>query len=159
MYGVLMVYIKECHSNLWGFFIRYRHLLLFPYFLFIFLSYYVWPFWFMSSAVGQTLVFPIISLCCALFLPYMDNLRCETISPFQSLVTWISKISYALYLCHIPVIILLNQYVLGVVWNDPATKHDYHMPIYFGTAFALASLVYVAWEQPWMRLRDRVTTQ
>ena len=157
MYGVLMVFLKESYGAIWAVMVRYRHFLLFPYFILIFFSNYVSPGWYMGSAVWQALFFPMVSLCCALFLPFMDTLRPTDTTPFHAVVTWISKISYALYLCHIPVIILMNKYVLKVNWSDQSTKHDYYMLVYFVTACAVASVVYLAWEQPWLRLRDRIT--
>ncbi len=158
MYGVLMVYIKDGHTSLWRLLTRYRHFLLLPYVVFVFCTFYAFPAWFHGSALLQTLFFPIISVCCALWLPFMDNLRTTETTPFHALVTWISKTSYALYLCHMPAIALLNRYVLPVRHDDPTSRHDAYLFVYAGGAFALASLVYVAWEQPWMRLRDRLTT-
>ena len=74
----------------------------------------------------------------------------------RAVFTWISDASYAMYLCHIPTLLLLNRYVLNVDWYNMQTKHSSYMLVYFIGTFAVAGLTRRFWELPWLHYRDRV---
>jgi peptidoglycan/LPS O-acetylase OafA/YrhL len=73
---------------------------------------------------------------------------------------YIAKLSYALYLVHLPLIgpaTLLCRTLLGDLWQaEPAMASLLFLVVYGAMSWAAAWLLHVALERPFLRLRDRL---
>jgi len=156
MFGVWMAYLKATRAATWALLSRCGALGALPVVAIHWLSFAAVSTagWYLSSKAAQVTFFPLYSLACALLLPWLDSVR-EAPGIVRRAVTWLSDISYSLYLCHIPTIMLLDRYVLRVDWNDPGTKDSAYMVVYFAVCLAVAWLARVLWELPWLRLREK----
>ena len=143
-YGVLAALTKLRFSQVWVWLGKQGFVLLLP-FCYLFLVNK------MPSLGPQdwaSVYFPLLSFTIALFLPIFDNLKSYE-GFLSSLITFLAKISYSLYLCHIPVIIVSNKF-LGV----RTYLNGHFLEIFYITAsVSLAYLIYQFWEKPFMNLR------
>lgn len=145
-YGVLFAAIKIGAPKAWVGMQRQGLLLLIPFwYLFLYPNQQV-----LTRLDWQTYWFPVCSLTIALMLPFFDSVK-NYEGVMSRLVSWIATISYSLYLCHIPVIIVSNRYL------DVKTVISGHMleVYYICASFLVAHLVHIAWEKPMTNLRDR----
>ena len=96
------------------------------------------------------------TIAAALLLPQLVSIRTGS-GPTFRLVTFTSKISYAIYLAHLSIVLLIlvpaiAQYAnLGMDGADSLAKYV----VYWALAFGLATIIYRFYEQPILRLRDR----
>lgn len=154
--GVIMAYVKRYGKQLFGFLAGTPQFLVS---LLLFLLYT--SFWGKATAAGtldtsfwfRTGHFITLSLSIALLIPFLDSNKTLNATPdkqiFRKLITWISLISYSLYLTHTEIAHLveasaglasigLNTYVFAMV-----------------LAFACSTLLYLYFEKPILRWRDR----
>ncbi len=97
----------------------------------------------------KTFYYTLIGFSILLLLPKLNSLKNETIplKPFQ----FISKISYSMYLIHVPLMqVLLSQFSTE---NNNNTIIIYFM--YWILVIILSALVYRYFEKPLMDLRDK----
>jgi peptidoglycan/LPS O-acetylase OafA/YrhL len=88
-----------------------------------------------------------VSLGVALMLPFLSTWQAPN-GPIRSAFEWSSRISYALYLCHLPVSRILLHY------GAPGGLKG--LLVFVATACTVATLVHYAFERPFLRLRDRL---
>lgn len=145
-YGVLFALIKIRYKRLWNHLSNQGMWLLFPFWYFFMFN----KFPVLKLADWALIYFPLCSLCMAIMLPFFDSLK-KNISIFSKPVTFMAAISYSLYLCHIPVIIVVNRYV-----NDERLLTGHYLEfVYVSGSILIAYIVHIAWEMPMTRLRDR----
>jgi len=96
-------------------------------------------------------------LACALLLPALSQWRGSG-SPAQKVITFVAAISYPLYLVHLSLVQMLLIQLLGKL-GAPAYFGPAGIALlclaYWASAFLLAWLIHIAWEQPILRWRDR----
>lgn len=145
-YGVLMAYIKVCVPKFWNLLSRQGIFLILPLWYFFFFNYF--------PALGQeswaNVYFPLMSATVALTLPFFDSIK-EYKGLISVPVTFIALISYSLYLCHIPVIIVSNNF-MNI--NEILSGHVLEI-YYIIVSVIVAFLTYLLWEGPMTRLRDK----
>jgi peptidoglycan/LPS O-acetylase OafA/YrhL len=145
-FGVLFALIKVRYALIWKCLSKQGMWLLFPF----------WYFFMFNRAPVLKLedwaliYFPLCSACMATMLPFFDSLK-TNVSIFSQPVTFLAAISYSLYLCHIPVIIIVNRYLN----TEKLLSGHYLEFVYVCVSILLAYLVFIAWEMPMTRLRDR----
>ena len=99
----------------------------------------------------QVFYFTLSSMIFFLALPYFIFWKTSQ-SAFSASVTFISKTSYAVYLIHYSIVVVIFKYVLQ--------KFELQLPtslilfIYFGITFSLSYVLYRFFERPIMNLRD-----
>lgn len=98
---------------------------------------YMGTWYFTFSAISMALMLPLLS-------------HWEKTGRWSIPITWLSRISYALYLVHMPVRQLYQDLVIGA--SLEATILLYVG--YWVLCIALSALVYTYWERPFMALRD-----
>ena len=101
--------------------------------------------WFTS-----TWYFTLSAIAMALFLPLLSLWK--SMPPWGRTVVFLSKVSYALYLVHLPVRHLYLPLMDGR--SMPATVALY--VVYWVLCLALSWLVFRYWERPFMALRERL---
>jgi peptidoglycan/LPS O-acetylase OafA/YrhL len=158
MLGVLAAYAKSEAESKWARLQRLDALLLLPIVTMSYLSLSLSSTyeWFLRSRELQIVFLPLFSSLCALTLPYFDSLRNQTAWWFKP-VSWLSQVSYSLYLCHIPVLWLINTYILHIGWDDIALRKTEYLLLYVLGSMIVADLVHRFWERPWLSVRDRLT--
>jgi peptidoglycan/LPS O-acetylase OafA/YrhL len=100
-----------------------------------------------SSPLGASAAVAGVSLGAALTLPFLSTWQVGP-GPIRAVFEWSSRISYALYLCHLPTSNVIRR--LGV---QPGPLG---LAIFVVVSCALATLVYYAFERPFLTLRDRL---
>jgi peptidoglycan/LPS O-acetylase OafA/YrhL len=152
MFGVLMAAMK----HYWSFGFEWvRRVTPFTAALLVLL----WACWFadmahlMQSRKLQINLFTVLSILCALLLPWFDGLRAIDGRGGFFVVT--SKLSYSLYLVHILVIIAVNKGLsyLGIfdqIYGNPFILY----PVYFSFFYLVSWVTYHQIEKPFLRLRD-----
>jgi len=100
----------------------------------------------------QTIYFSLMSFAIALLLPLLSGMKTESIPgrPFR----FVSRISYALYLCNMLIVQLFVKYLhpqgrVGDMLN---------FLLCWVTVFIAALLVYALVEAPFLRMRDKVVS-
>lgn len=142
-YGVLAAYVKIYCVRLWGFLSQQGIFLLLPFWYFFFLNFHPK----LSSNDWGSIYFPVFSFTAALMLPFFDSIK-EHKGVLAAPVMFIALISYSLYLCHIPVIIVSNN-LLHV--NDYLAGH-YLECYYVFSSMLVAYFMYLFWEIPMKNL-------
>lgn len=145
-YGVLMAFLKLRVNRVWCFLSKQGGWLLIPF----------WYFFLFNKAPRlvaadwATFYYPFCSAMMALTLPFFDKLKLNT-SIFAKPVSFIALISYSLYLCHIPVIILSNRFL-----SVKSFMSGHALEVYYVMASVLcAYLVHILYEKPMTNLRDK----
>jgi peptidoglycan/LPS O-acetylase OafA/YrhL len=145
-FGILAAYIKFYYKKFW---INNRNkLFVMGLSIIIFLMTYD----FNNIFFKQTLYFSIISVALMLILPKLESFKKERI-PFKPFF-FFSKISYSMYLVHIPLMqILSNSY------NPSSGFHSLLLYVSFWIlTIGLSYLIYVFYEKPLTDLRDKQIT-
>lgn len=143
-YGVLMAFIKIRFTSTWKILQKQGAAMIVPFWYFFLFN----QFPKFSVADWPIIYFPLVSISMALMLPYFDSIK-DYKGVLSKPVSFIARISYSLYLCHIPVIIVSNQY-LGI----KTVLSSYYLELfYIVTSVAVAYLVHVSWERPMTNLR------
>ena len=145
-FGVLFTYFFHYRRQFFDWLTSYGIALILPYFLFRSLATYTPVF---NSEIGAVVKFSVASLTLGFLLPWAYNLKSNNglVSKFVSLT---SEISYSLYLCHIPVIILLNR-IFGHTLN---TKPLWMMLVYIIASYGFAYTTYRLVERTGLYVRD-----
>jgi peptidoglycan/LPS O-acetylase OafA/YrhL len=101
----------------------------------------------------NVLYLPLTSIMVACFLPVLSTWR-STASALSLPVTFVSKISYSMYLLHYGVVLQLMKFQYHI---DGATLTElvFFTAIYFAATIVLSCLLYRFYERPMMDLRDR----
>jgi peptidoglycan/LPS O-acetylase OafA/YrhL len=100
-----------------------------------------------TSALGASIAVSGVSLGAALTLPFLATWQVGG-GPIRALFEWSSRISYALYLCHLPTSRLLIHFGVG---PGPAG-----LAMFIAASCAVATVVYYAFERPFLKLRDHL---
>ena len=156
MYGVGAVFIKHTYPEVWSALRRATRwswilLALMATYLYVNLPYLA------GSRLIQTFVFPLMSFSIALMLPVLDDWKGTRGSLWRErIVTYVSTISYSIYLGHILVLTLLDDYFQAA---PGAFDHLYTKPVLLYPIDVLliglfTPLTYHFWERPFMMLRD-----
>ena len=98
----------------------------------------------------------VTPIAASMLLPYLNTVRSGSGAAFR-ILTFTSKISYALYLVHFSVAYyLVVPAVSRTLHITPSSDGSFaQYGLYWLTAIGLASLVYRYYEQPILKLRDR----
>ncbi len=96
----------------------------------------------------------LTSFATALLLPALVTIRTQN-HCFAKTVRHISLWSYSLYLCHTPVIRLLQYVCTEIIPFAPYKNPIIRCLLIWVIAFATAALIYRLWEKPMTQLRDR----
>ena len=140
-FGIFSAYISFYHQSLWR---KYKNTLFIAGVVFI-TSLLYWK----SSSVffNQTFYFTFMSLSISLLLPKLSSLHKENI-PLKP-IQFISKISYSMYLSHLPI-----MYVLMNLLKEVQSVTIVYC-LFWITTILISSLVYFTFEKPMMNLRDK----
>jgi peptidoglycan/LPS O-acetylase OafA/YrhL len=105
------------------------------------------------SGAQFALFFMLLNLSCAALLPWFANLR-QISEPACSVFTWISILSYSLYLCHESAILISQMafFHLGIVPGK-----GWLLVAWLMGSFLMAWMSYRFVEKPFLRLRDATT--
>jgi peptidoglycan/LPS O-acetylase OafA/YrhL len=105
-----------------------------------------------NSFFWTVLYLPITSLAFACFLPWLSAWNTNA-SFLAKPITYLSKISYAVYLLHYSIVLqLLNFYLRGAEAADYFLVNTIR---YVGITMVLSAILYENYEKPMMRLRNR----
>ncbi|MGE4288536.1 MAG: acyltransferase family protein [Salinivirgaceae bacterium] len=139
-FGLLAAYIHNIYPHFWN---RFRNFQLFSgILLLIFLkSYYL-----TQNHTYTCLRLSFIGLGITMLLPALESLKNETI-PLKP-IRFISKISYSIYLTHIPI-----SYILSGIFE---TKNFLIYILYWFITLLLSTIIYRWFESPFMRLRKKI---
>jgi peptidoglycan/LPS O-acetylase OafA/YrhL len=96
---------------------------------------------------------PLISIAVACFLPFLSEWKQEK-SLFQKPVTFISLISYSIYLLHYSVILLLMKQYISIDDQNPIQLVAF-LSSYILITIILSYFLYRFYEKPMMNLRDK----
>lgn len=99
------------------------------------------------DVMGASVAVAGISIGVALTLPLLSSWKSAP-AAWRGLFSWSSRISYSLYLCHLPTSRLLAAAGLGEGWAA--------MAAWLALSCLVATGVYLAFERPIMDLRDRL---
>ncbi len=96
---------------------------------------------------SRTLYFSLSALLVMLLLPYLDTLSHEpfALKPFA----FISRISYSMYLLHLPV----YQLMFNNLENNSPLGSSFIYGLYWAVTFSLSYLLYRYFEKPFMHLK------
>ena len=149
-YGVLAAYLKIHFPIFWSKIQKQGLLTLLPFwYLFIYRGFPS-----LSIEHWNAVFFPLCSICMALTMPFFDSIKTNS-SIFSKPISFIAEISYSLYLCHIPVIIIANRY-----FNIKHYLNGYALEFFYViTIILFAYIVNRAWEKPMTKLRDKKSDQ
>lgn len=141
-FGILGAYINFYHQSFWNKFKNYFFVLGISLLSFLIIHKF-------SGFFLKTFYYSLIGLSILFVLPILQNLKNETI-PFNP-IRFISKISYSMYLLHLPLMYIFIQ-------NFPVSNKLESLIIYicFWLVLILFSfLIYNFYEKPLMDLRDK----
>lgn len=143
LYGVLGASIAFFHQNFWKK-VRYFSIPLAIIIFFVNKIYF-------SDVLSISLI--LDSLFVLLLLPFLSLYNIEKSNILTHTITWISLISYSIY--------LLNLFIIDHLVN-PFTyiyseKNSIKLFIFFGLTLFLSTLLYKYFEVPIMKWRDRIT--
>ena len=99
---------------------------------------------------SATWFFTVNAVAMALLLPLLSTWK--SVPRGGSVVVFISKVSYALYLVHQPLRAIWNR----LFWERTPTEGILLWVAYWAVGIALAWLVYRFWERQFMEMRDRI---
>ncbi|MCW8981769.1 MAG: acyltransferase [Altibacter sp.] len=103
--------------------------------------------------VWNVLYLPIGSLAMAFMLPYLSQWK-QSRGWWCKSVTFISIISYSMYLLHYSIILQIMRNLISIDGLGREAKALY-VVVYFGITIVLSYLLYRFYEKPMMDLRDR----
>lgn len=152
-FGVLLAYIAGSTPDIWQRWRRSRFLLITG-----LGSFYI-IFWivcngglYLNSVMLTNMLFsPLSSICIMIALPGMTTFN---IKPgwAKSGVTFISKISYSMYLVNYSIVVQLMKTMVG---SSPGAYSPAFYAIYWVTTIAISTLMYHYIEKPFLTIRDR----
>ena len=141
-YGLLFAYIHFYYASFW---IKFKNLL------------FVFGIILMSSILSldiqeisfkQTLYFSIMSLSIALLIPKISTITIT--SYWTTPITYLSKISYAMYLVNLPIFHILEN----STWSQ--TMPHLSLLMFWLCSIGLSAIIFRYYERPLMNLRDKI---
>ncbi len=96
---------------------------------------------------------PLVSVSIALTFSFFMQLL--FISPFKKQITWISKISYSLYLVNYSIVLISLQHFFNVEQLHFLPKVGVFM-LFWVVTFILSNFLYKQFESPVLKLRDKI---
>ena len=106
-----------------------------------------------SSYFMQTFYFSVISAAIALCIPYLSKINLD--GGIQVPITFLSKISYSMYLIHIPVLQNFERLLPFNVMKDVLLFY----PLYWVVIIICSYLLYRFFELPTTKLREKITSK
>jgi peptidoglycan/LPS O-acetylase OafA/YrhL len=100
--------------------------------------------------------YPWASLSIAICFPFMIDIVSNEQSYFQKAVTFISKISYSLYLIHPLVLYILDFWIKKSVFRDSLWVGLVSFLLILSISIFSAHLFYRFWEMPFLAVRDKL---
>lgn len=98
-----------------------------------------------------------INLCTLLMIPFLISTPFSWNKILKNTITYISKVSYSLYLTHFTIIFVL-LFHLDKIHLDSLSVAGMVLTVYWIVCFVVAHLMYHYVEIPFLRIRDRVST-
>ncbi|PJC06028.1 MAG: hypothetical protein CO068_13255 [Flavobacteriaceae bacterium CG_4_9_14_0_8_um_filter_34_30] len=153
-YGVLAAYLSLIYKGSWQ---HYKNL-----FLFIGISAFLTVHFWISlqnilieeySFFWDVLYLPVCSICIALSLPFLSQWN-VTSSFYLRPITFISLISYAMYLLHYSIILQLMRYFIPIEVLEFSEKLIF-TGVYVLITILLSYVLYRLYEKPLMDFRDK----
>ena len=153
-YGMLGAYIAQVASSFW----KHNRYVLFLLGVFgmLLISFGIPKFgWFIEShpTVWNVIYLPFTSLTIALFLPFLSEWKSAP-ALLRVPFTWISLLSYTMYLLHYSVVLQLLKFWFPTEVLSPIDKVVY-VVVYLLTTFVASYVLFRIYERPMMNLRDR----
>ncbi|WP_395057273.1 acyltransferase family protein [Flavobacterium sp.] len=152
LYGVLLAWLHQFYSH---FLDKYK-----VYFLILAAHLFVLQF-VILNVLGVDIIscpvyflvfyFTLSSMIFFLTLPYFIFWKTSE-SVFSKRITFISKTSYAVYLIHYSIVVVLFKYLLNQLFFQLPTSLI--LFVYLGITFSLSYILYRFYEKPIMNLRD-----
>ncbi|MEK7570773.1 MAG: acyltransferase [Patescibacteria group bacterium] len=155
--GVLMAGVKLQRSTWYSLFQKPWFIIL-PLAIIAGLAYQFWkyfPFGVLETSLfARVAAFPLLSISIALLIPFLEkntfvNHFLGKIKAISVPITWISVLSYSLYLIHLPMFDLVKGNLLDKM------PLEYMAPIALIAAFLASYVLYRCVEKPFMRLREK----
>lgn len=156
MVGVAMAYIKLNHKKVFVFLSKPIS------FIVAILIFHIYVYFWGQATLINTLDesfwfrtghFITLSISIAILLPFLDSNRklneLNTHNIFRKLITWISLISYSLYLTHTDIAVIVQKISILKEFN----LDNYIFAMFL--AFGFSSLLYFYFEKPILKLRDK----
>ena len=146
-YGVLAAYIKFHYKYFW---FKYRKWLFFFGLIILYIILYINKDF--NSFFFKTFYFNFISFGAVLLLPLADSIHKYKNKKIGSFFTFISKISYSLYLINLSIVIsvITTNFELETNTNQIIAYFSYWVIV-----IVLSWIVYTFYEKPIMNLRDK----
>lgn len=107
----------------------------------------------MQPLFWNVMYLPVLSLAVACFLPFLSEWKTET-SMIGKPITFISIISYSIYLLHYSVILQLMKYFIKIDVQNRVALYLFTF-VYFIITIILSYFLYRFYEKPMMDLRDK----
>jgi peptidoglycan/LPS O-acetylase OafA/YrhL len=101
----------------------------------------------------NVLYLPLLSIAVACFLPFLSDWR-ESPSFIGKPITYISIISYSIYLLHYSVVLQLMKYSFPMDVQNRLGLYFFTM-VYLLITLVLSAILYRFYEKPMMDLRDK----
>ena len=98
----------------------------------------------------RTFYYSFVGISILLFLPKLESFKSENI-PYKP-VAFVSKISYSIYLIHVPLLQILSKFFTTTNKYQVAILYS----IYWLLTILLSCVVYRFYEKPMMDIRDRI---
>lgn len=153
-FGVLLAYLHRFNSPTWHWWQKSKFLLIAGLLLF-YLSFLIIEkggLYFNSITLTNWLFFPFSSICVMIFLPKLAVWSVRD-GLFKDIVTFISKISYSMYLVNYSIVI---QLIANDRWKNSLGEHRYVLYLLYWLFTIIISIsMYRYIEQPFLKLRDR----
>lgn len=155
MFGVLGAYISYYYNSRW---IRYRKALLaLGISIFLLMRFFEINGDFnYNSLYASVFNFSITSLATLMLLPFLSTYRRSKKGTVFKTITYISLISYSMYLIHLS---LIQRWIIKrIIWEDLFTNRYLEIPVmysfYWGLTLLFSVLLYKYFEIPFMNLRE-----
>lgn len=147
MFGVLAAYLKFYHEITW---VKFRNgaFIVGIALIYVILLFPQDP----NSIYSKTIYFTLVSFGAMLLLPKLDSIKSYKFEWIGKSVTYISKISYAMYLVNLG---LVAQVISVNVELTSKKEHLLAYAVYWILTIFLSSLIYHFYEMPLTRLRDK----
>ncbi|PKQ46492.1 acyltransferase family protein [Confluentibacter flavum] len=151
-YGFIGAFFSINYSTIWK---QYKVWLFFSG-IFLFFVMHFLVFWYDVKPINAPLFYnifylPLVSISLVLLLPLFSNWNHAHF--FKREITYISILSYAVYLINYSIVLLTIQYFINLSNASIVTKVGVLIVFWF-LSFYLAYLLYVFFERPFTNLRD-----
>ena len=103
------------------------------------------------TAIFYTLIWAIIILG---FFPLLSTFKKFNYNILNIIFSFISKISYSLYLCNLPVLILLKRHYF--IESKDISHSIFQLIVYYSILLLISSIVYKYYEKVFMNMRKRI---